>query len=185
MHLVCTLLIKLALEILHGRWGKTTPKFPLADHMQRPAQVMLANGVLRRTLQLLIKGRQMGGFQTRGGFPIWTCPSFFVLFLGLLRDFPDFSGIFPNCSGMVWGFSRFVLFLFLGLLRAPTRNSPERVCDTIWIFPKKSGKPPGLETPRFSFSQLDCRWIGSIYVHVCCLYAYDLRCGMTTPKIGY
>ena len=55
---------------------------------------------------------------------------------------------------MVRRFSRFVLFLFLGLLRAPTTNSPERVLDTIWTFPKKSGKPPGLETPRFSFSQV-------------------------------
>ena len=75
------------------------------------------------------------------------CP--FLSFLGL----SDFSGIFPNCSGMVQGFSRFVLFLFLGLLRAPPRNSPERVRDTIWTFPQKSGKPPGLETSRFSFSQ--------------------------------
>ena len=85
--------------------------------------------------------------------------SFFVLFCPFW-DFPDFSGIFPNCSGMVRGFSRIVLFLFLGLLRAPTRNSPERVRDTIWTFPEKSGKHPGLETPRFSFSQvymrLDC-----------------------------
>ena len=74
-------------------------------------------------------------------------------FFGTFWDFPDFSGIFPICSGMVWGFSRFVLFLFLGLLRAPTRNSPERVRVTIWTFPEKSGKHPGLETPRFSFSQ--------------------------------
>ena len=85
----------------------------------------------------------------RGGFPIWTCPSFFVLFC----PFGTFPGIFPICSGMVRGFSRFVLFLFLGLLRAPTRNSPERVRDTIWTCPEKSGKHPGLETPRFSFSQ--------------------------------
>ena len=59
-------------------------------------------------------------------------------------DFPDFSGTFPICSGIVRGFSRFVPFLFLGLLRAPTRNSPERVCNAIWTFPEKSGKPPGL-----------------------------------------
>ena len=65
----------------------------------------------------------------------------------------DYSGIFPICSGMVRGFSRFVPFLFLGLLRAPRGNSPERVRDTIWTFTEKSGKPPGLETPRFSFSQ--------------------------------
>ena len=67
--------------------------------------------------------------------------SFFV-FLGLSR-----FGIFPICSGMVRGFSRFVLFLFLGLFRAPMRNSPERVRDTIWTLPEKSGKHPGLETP--------------------------------------
>ena len=80
--------------------------------------------------------------------------SFFVLF-GTSR----FSGIFPICAGMVRGLSRFVLFLFLGLLRAPTRNSPERVRDTIWTFPEKSGKHPGLETPRFSFSQEDRRFV--------------------------
>ena len=85
----------------------------------------------------------------RGGFPIWTRPSFFVLFC----PFGTFPGIFPICTGMVRGFSRLVLFLFLSLLRAPTRNSPERVRDTIWTIPEKSGKHPGLETPRFSFSQ--------------------------------
>ena len=76
--------------------------------------------------------------------------SFFVLF-GLSRffwDFPDLRG-----AGMVRGFSRFVLFLFLSLLRALAGNSPERVRDTIWTFPERSGKHPGVETPRFSFSQ--------------------------------
>ena len=92
------------------------------------------------------------GGVSNGGFPdldlsFLFCP--FCSFLGLSR----FSGIFPICLGMVRGFSRFVLILFLGLLREPTRNSPERVRDTIWTFPEKSGKPPGLETPRFSFSQ--------------------------------
>ena len=55
---------------------------------------------------------------------------------------------------MVRGFSRFVPFLFLSLLRVPTRNSPERVRDTIWTFPEKSGKPLRLEPLRFSFSQI-------------------------------
>ena len=85
-----------------------------------------------------------------------SCSELVLPFLSLFRpflDFPDFSGIFPICSGMVRGFSRFVPLLFLGLLRAPTRNSPERVRDTIWTIPAKSGKHPGLETPRFSFSQ--------------------------------
>ena len=83
----------------------------------------------------------------RGGFPIWTCPSFFVLFCPFW-DFPDFSGIFPICSGMVRGFSRFVLFLFLGLLRAPTRNSPERVRPRHNLdLSQKKWEPPGFGNP--------------------------------------
>ena len=91
------------------------------------------------------QGPPNGRFQT-GGFPDLDLSFLFVLFRPFW-DFPDFSGIFPICSGMVRGLSRFVPFLFLGLLRAPTRNSPERVRDTIWTFPEKSGKPPGLEPP--------------------------------------
>ena len=64
------------------------------------------------------------------------CPSFFVL-VRPVWDFPDFAGIFPIPPAMVRGFSRFVNFLFLGLLTAPTRNSPERVRDTIRSFPEK------------------------------------------------
>ena len=106
-----------------------------------------------KSLRFCSRVAKRGGFK-RGGFPIWACPSFFVLFCPFW-DFPDFSGIFPICSGMVRGFSRFVPFLFLGLLRAPTRNSPERVRDTIWTFPEKSGKPPvwkppGLASPNFT-----------------------------------
>ena len=33
------------------------------------------------------------------------------------------------------------------ILTAPTRNSPERIRNTIRTFPKKSGKPGSLETP--------------------------------------
>ena len=87
-------------------------------------------------------GRQ--GVFKRGGFAIRACPS-----LSFLVLFP----IFPGFSRFVRGFSRSVLFLFLGLLTAPTRNSLERVRDRTWTFPDKSGKPPGLETPWFTFSQ--------------------------------
>ena len=100
----------------------------------------------------------------RGGFPIWTCPSFFVLFCPF-GTFPIFLGFPRFARGWSRGFSRFVLFLFLGLLRAPTRNSPERVRDTIWTFPEKSGKHPGLETPRFSFSQKPLRSCGLKIAH--------------------
>ena len=91
-----------------------------------------------------------GGFK-RGGFPIWTCPSFFSFFR-FFRDIPnlliDGLGIFPIRP---FSLSRPIK------IRAPTRNSPERVRDAIWTFPEKSGKAPGLETPRFSFSQVLAR----------------------------
>ena len=137
------------------------------------------------------RAAKRGGFR-RAVFPIWTRPSFFVLFFCLFLpffaffpcffpffplcfpfffslfplfpfsflfcpfwDFPDFCGIVPICSGMVRGSSRFVPFpLSRPFRRAPTRNSPERVRDTIWTIPEKSGKHPALETPRFSFSQI-------------------------------
>ena len=49
------------------------------------------------TLQFFPRAAKRGGFK-RGGFPIWTCPSFFVL-QDFFRDFPDLlgdgPGIFP------------------------------------------------------------------------------------------
>ena len=89
-----------------------------------------------------------GGFK-RGGFPDLDLSFRFCPFW----DFPDFSGIFPICLGTLRGFSQFALFLFLGLLTAPTRNSPERVRDTIGTFPEKVGnplvwKPPCLASPK-------------------------------------
>ena len=75
-----------------------------------------------------------GGVQT-GGFPVWTCPSFFVIFCPFW-DFPDFSGISPICSGMVRAFSRFVPFLFLSL------SVPKGSATQSGPFPKKVGNPP-------------------------------------------
>ena len=99
------------------------------------------------------RGVSNGGFSRSGlvlpFFVLFVLAGTFPIFLGFPDLLGDAPGIFPDF--------RFVLFLFLGLFRAPTRNSPERVCDTIWTFPKKSGKPPGLETPRFSFSQFVIR----------------------------
>ena len=103
-----------------------------------------------------------GGFK-RGGFPdldlsflfspFW---SFFVLlglspfpiFPGFFRDFPDLSRDGP-------GFSRFVPFLFLGLLRAPTGNSPRKGPRHNLHFSRRKWEPPPVwKPPRFSFSQL-------------------------------
>ena len=66
-----------------------------------------------------------GGGLKRGCFPIWTCLSFFVLFCPSW-DFPDVSGIFPVCLGIVRGISRFVLFLFLSLLSYSTYEEQSR-----------------------------------------------------------
>ena len=57
------------------------------------------------------RAAKRGGASNRGGFPDLDLSFLFCPFW----DFPDVSGIFPICSGMVRGFSRFVLFLFLGL----------------------------------------------------------------------
>ena len=88
------------------------------------------------------RAKYKGGVQTGGGVSRsgLVLPLLAVLFP--FWDFPDFSGIFPICLGIVRGFSRFVLLLFLSLLTAPARNSPERVRNTIRAFPKKSGNPP-------------------------------------------
>ena len=95
---------------------------------------------------------KQGGFK-RGGFPdldssVLLCP-FFVL----CGTFP-ISRIFPICSGMVRGLSRFVLCLLLGLLQEhPRVTVPKGSATQSGPFPKKVENPPGLETPQFSFSQ--------------------------------
>ena len=99
-------------------------------------------------------GLQTGGVRT-GGFPDLdlSFPFYpFLSFLGLSRFFRDFPDLLVYGPGI----SRFVPFLFLGLLRTPTRNSPERVRDRIWTFPGKVRKKwetpwfgtPGLPSPK-------------------------------------
>ena len=93
-------------------------------------------------------GRQ-GGVSDVGFFSIWTCPSFlsFLVPCCPFWDFPDFFGISRFFSG---SFCPFLFPCLLIWLKAPTRNSPERVRDTIRTFPGKSGKRLGLKTPRFT-----------------------------------
>ena len=103
----------------------------------------LPQTALSKQYSAYFKGRLTGGFQT-GGLPDLDLSFLFCPFFCPFWDFPGFSGIFPICSGMVRGFSRFVPFLFLSLLRALTRNSPE---NTIWTFPEKMGNPPVWNPP--------------------------------------
>ena len=130
-------------------------------------------------LRVESQGPPNGGVSNGGGFPIWTCPSFwsfpcpsFPRFFGFYQGKPqNYQGFSvpaePSKSWTLRGFSRFVLFLFLGLLTAPTRNSPEGVCDTIWTFSEKSGKPPGLASPKNRESQITSGLKGSA-LRFCC-----------------
>ena len=101
-----------------------------------------------------IKGRQTGGFQT-GGFPdldlsFLFCP--FLSLLGLSRffwDFPDLSGdssgIFPICP---FPLSRPIN----SASEEQSRKGPRHNLD----LSRKSGKPPGLETPGLASPKVLC-----------------------------
>ena len=97
------------------------------------------------------RAAKRGGFRT-GGFPdldssFLFCP--FLSFLGpsrFFRDFPDLLGDGPGIF-LIRSFS------LSRPIKTTYEEQSERVRDTIWTFPEKSGKHPGLETPRFSFSQ--------------------------------
>ena len=60
-------------------------------------------------------------------------------------DFPDFSGIFPICSGMDRGFSRFVPFRLSRPIKSTYEEQSRK--GPIWTFPEKSGKPPRFGNP--------------------------------------
>ena len=58
-----------------------------------------------------------------GGFPLWTCPSFFVLFRPFW-DFPDFFGIFPICQGRI---------LAVWILAPKLPNSDLKIAVDFWV----------------------------------------------------
>ena len=153
MHLVCTLLIysrtARASQIEAGRsdvsfrgiWPPrggpwVLPQTPILSFKTRVAGSWLGIARTERRNPLHRKMAQDG-----------TCERLGLVWLGLsvahlcafFWNFPDFVGDFPG-----WSFSSFCR------LEAPTRNIPERVRDTIRIFPGKSGNPPppfGTATP--------------------------------------
>ena len=95
------------------------------------------------------------GGSKRGGFPIWTCPAFFALFgtfpvfPGLSRFVPGLFGDFPDLS-----FSSFSANLDLS---------------------QKNGKLPGLETPRFSFTQTKKRCYPKVRISIAIACDFILR----------
>ena len=110
----------------------TTRMINLAEMLGGHTKLALRRPVKRLALLLLAKLKvqgavEGGGVETRG---------FADLDLSVL--FGPFSRIFP----ILGGFSRLVLFLFLGLLEAPARNIPEKDLS------QKRG-----EAPRCTFSQ--------------------------------
>ena len=87
---------------------------------------------------------------------IWTCSSFFVL-LRPFWDFPDFSGIsrFPGDGPGIFPICPLPLSRPINsTYEEQSRKGPRHISD---LFQKK-WEPPGLETPRFSFSQLLALW---------------------------
>ena len=114
----------------------------------------LLKAVPTNTFQGPLK-KKGGEFQT-GGFPIWTCPSlFWSFFASFFASFPIFLGFSPELLGDGPGIFPICPFPLSRPIKSTyEEKSPERVRDTIWTFPNKTGKPPGLETPWFSFSQL-------------------------------
>ena len=116
-----------------------------------------SNGVTLRLSRAAMRGVSNGG-----GFPIWTCPSFFVLFCPFW-DLPDFSGSFLICPGALRGFSRSVLCLFLGLFNPAYYQRlrgtvPKGSATQSGLVPKiwgttRFGNPPGLASLKLSSCQ--------------------------------
>ena len=86
------------------------PEFPTKNRVWRVARLKISISIENFNPRGRSSRAAKRGCFKRGCFPIWTCPSFFVLFcpflsfLGLSRffwDFPDLlgdsSGIFPIC----------------------------------------------------------------------------------------
>ena len=83
-----------------------------------------------------------GGVQT-SGFPIWTCPSCFVVLFCPFWDFPDFGGISYFVRGILpicpCSLARPINSTYEEQSRKGPRHNPD-------LF-RESGKHPGLEPP--------------------------------------
>ena len=104
------------------------------------------------------------GFQRVGGFLIWTCPSFFLLFLSLFVLFGTFP-IFSGFSRVFQEFSRFVFFLFLGQRkqhgRVPKGSATQSdLPGKEWVI---RGFGPVCSFSQFSDRVRDCKALSRIH----------------------
>ena len=114
--------------------------------------------VRKKSLCHLSRAAKREGFK-QGGFPIWTCPSFFcpfLSFLGLSRFFRDFPGLLGDGPGIFpirpFPLSRPIKSTY----EEQSRKGPRRNLD---IFPNKVGnarvwKPPGLASLESALTSL-------------------------------
>ena len=91
------------------------------------------------------RAAKRGGFKRGGVFPIWTCPSLFVLF----RTFPIFLGFSRFARGWSGDFPDSFLFSFSAYEEHLRGTVPKGSATQSGPFPKKVGntrvwKPPGL-----------------------------------------
>ena len=99
----------------------------------------------------ITQGPQNGGLSNGGGFPIWTCPSFFLSFFVLFWDsrffwdFPDLSGdssgIFLICP---FPLSRPINSAY----EEQSRKGPRHNLD---LSRKKVGNPPVWKLPNYRY----------------------------------
>ena len=112
-----------------------------------------------RTIQGPPNGGVSNGGVSRSGL-VLTFLSFFVLF-GTFPIFPGFSRFARGWSG---DFPDSSLFSFSAYQEHLRGTVPKGSATQSGPFPEKSGKRPGLETPRLSFSQT----IGNLLLGLVC-----------------
>ena len=119
--------------------------FPFLPFHKKKRETPFVRPLLRNPEIISDQGPLAGGGSNGGGFPDLGLSFLFCPLLSFW-EFPDFSGIFPICPGMVRGFSRLVLFLFLetrpinSIYEEQSRKGPRHNPD----FSRKKW-----ETPRF------------------------------------
>ena len=129
-----------------------------APFKEFPHKIIFCDSSAKPTARLAIcsvqfvKGRQTGVFQT-GGFPIWTCPSFFVLFCPFW-DFPDCSGFSRFARGWSGDFPDLSFSSFSAYQEHLRGTVPKGSATQSGPFPRKVGntrvwKHPGLASLKF------------------------------------